>query len=201
MDSRIQKLQQRAQNLLSFLSAEAQKNPKTKQKINNFMPNLDQQLWAMHDEIFEFEQKKVPTTKLRQKNKKQHRKDLIDFVRWTRYFYCFYYRTNQPPKWMSFNPRSKKPALEFLKTFFQKLQQETSSDFQDKIDQLSFVSIQQAKDIFDQWQEITLLEQNTWYGETIRTIYNFLEYIKAWLFFLWYTHFEIKSIERKDEFD
>lgn len=67
------------------------------------------------------------------------------------------------PQRMSYKPREKETSIEFMETFFQKLETDLDTDFKQKINEMSFINIQQAKEFFYEWREITFMQQNTVY--------------------------------------
>lgn len=163
------------------------------QLIFQAQPDLIDQLQYMKNEILKWAEDLDIKESETDTSRQELWKTLIDFVNRLKNYYKITTENSELPEWMYFKPQTNETGKEFLQNFFDKIEEELSQDFRDWFDEISNISIQEAKDSFEDWEKQQKWKDWDMYIEKRRNLSRLNNYIKMALMMTGMTRFEIRA--------
>ncbi|UFX83438.1 hypothetical protein [Candidatus Absconditicoccus praedator] len=192
LPTKLQTKKEDTETLINLLQ-DQKDNYGDEQLIFQAQPDLIDQLQYMKNEILkgaeDLDIKESETDTSRQ----ELWKTLIDFVNRLKNYYKITTENSELPEWMYFKPQTNETGKEFLQNFFDKIEEELSQDFRDGFDEISNISIQEAKDSFEDWEKQQKGKDWDMYIEKRRNLSRLNNYIKMALMMTGMTRFEIRA--------
>ena len=103
------------------------------------------------------------------------------------------------PEWAYYKPQTNEKAMDFFQQLFDMIDQEYDEDWKNQFDNMTRYTIQEWKDIFENWKETVATEDWDKYMEKVREMTRFIHQIKWSLRMCGMSEFEIKVLMENND--